>query len=94
MKSMKTKAITCFAILLILSWGCKKKENPPVDNYSQVLQHSLDTTWQNFTSQLPNHQGGLGIYIVCPKGTWFLSSGLEQGAFAGSHFRAASITKS
>jgi len=59
-----------------------------------MLQYSLDTTWQHFTSPLTGHKGGLGIYIVCPKGTFFLSSGLEEGASAASHFRAASITKS
>jgi len=87
-----------FFLLLVLSCicllSCKKKDNPPADNYSQDLQYSLDTTWQNFTAQLPNYQGGLGVYIVSPKGTWFVSSGLDAGASAGSHFRAASITKS
>lgn len=91
---MKTVSIAFTVLLAVLSWSCKKKENPPPVDYTQQLQYSLDTTWQNFTSQLTNWQGGLGVYIVSPKGTYFVSSNLEEGASANSRFRAASITKS
>jgi len=93
-QKMKTTYVTILAILLATAWGCKKSDNPPSTDYNQALQYSLDTTWQSFTSQLPDWQGGLGVYIVSPKGTYFVSSSLEPGASAGSHFRAASITKS
>ncbi len=91
---MKIKYLTILTILLVTAWGCKKSDNPVTTDYSKTLQYSLDTTWQHYTSQLTNWKGGLGVYIVCPKGSYFVSSGLEQGATAGSHFRAASITKS
>lgn len=90
---MKTKSVSFLVLLLLFSWSCKDKDNPPLVDYTQLLQYSLDTIWQSFTSQVPGSQGGLGVYIACPKGSWFVSSGLEPGANAGYHFRAASITK-
>ena len=91
---MKIKHLTIIAILLTAVWGCKRSDDAGAIYYTKLLQHAIDTTWQHFTSTLPNFKGGLGIYIVCPRGNYFVSSGLEQGASAGSHFRAASITKS
>ncbi|MCK9413089.1 MAG: beta-lactamase family protein [Prolixibacteraceae bacterium] len=91
---MKTKHLTFLVIFLISTWSCRKSGDIGTTDYTQLLQHSIDTTWQNFTNPLPNFKGGLGIYIVCPKGSYFVSSGLDQGASASSHFRAASITKS
>jgi D-alanyl-D-alanine carboxypeptidase len=90
---MKTKCLTFLVIILTTTWSCSKSDDIGTSYYTQLLQHSIDTTWQNFTKPLPNFKGGLGIYIVCPKGSYFVSSGLDQGASAGSHFRAASITK-
>ncbi|MDE3142790.1 MAG: beta-lactamase family protein [Bacteroidota bacterium] len=88
------KKFTFFAILLVTLWGCKKFDSSNTTDYLQVLQYSIDTTWQSLTKTLSNQKGGLGIYITCPKGNYFVSSGLEPGAAAASHFRAASITKS
>ncbi len=91
---MKTKYFNLLVILLVTFWACKKQDNPVTKDYTQTLQYSVDTTWQHYTNQFTGWQGGLGVYIVCPKGSYFVSSGLEPGASAGSHFRAASITKS
>lgn len=81
-------------LLLIIIWGCEKSNNTETTDYKPALQYSLDTTWQGFTSHLPNWQGGLGVYISCPKGNYFVSTSLEPGASANSRFRVASITKS
>lgn len=90
---MKTTYFIFIVILLVMASGCKKSDPPSTTDYTQVLQYSIDTTWQNYTSQIPNWQGGLGVYIVCPKGSFFVSSSLDPGASASSRFRAASITK-
>lgn len=92
--SLKTRFILSIAFLVLFSWSCKKKIDPQPVDYSRQLQYSLDTTWQSFTSGLPNWQGGLGVYIVSPKGVFFVSKSLELAASAEFHFRAASITKS
>ncbi|MCX6239576.1 MAG: serine hydrolase [Bacteroidia bacterium] len=91
---MRTNYLAFLTILLIISWGCKKSDDIGLTYYAPTLQNSVDTTWQHFTTPLSNFKGGLGIYIVSPKGNYFVSSGLERGASAVSHFRAASITKS
>ena len=89
---MKKLYLYYLAILTFVVCGCTQE--PASIDYTPLLQTKLDSVWQNYTKQLPNAQGGLGVYIVCPKGTYFLSSGLEEGASADSRFRAASITKS
>lgn len=93
-QTMKIIFLHFIAFLVLFSWNCKRKIDPQPTDYSRQLQFSLDTAWQSFTSDLPNWQGGLGVYIVCPKGAYFVSTSLDQAASAGSHFRAASITKS
>lgn len=89
---MKTKAI-CIVVALLFAWSCKKNE--PIDNsgYTTQLQTTLDTSWASFVSQAPQASGGLGVYIVCPRGSFFVSKDLDEGAGPDAHFRAASITK-
>jgi D-alanyl-D-alanine carboxypeptidase len=89
---MKNYYLYLIALFSFILWGCKQET--PILDYTKQLQIEVDTTWHSYVKKLPNAQGGLGVYIVCPRGTFFLSSGLEEGASADSRFRAASITKS
>ena len=91
---MKIRHLTIISILITLIWGCRRSEDSNAIYYTQVLQYSIDTAWKHFTDPLPNFKGGLGVYITSPRGNYFVSSGLDAGASAESHFRAASITKS
>jgi len=91
---MTKKYVALLATLSIAIWGCKKSNDTFSIDYATSLQHSIDSTWFSYTSSITNFKGGLGIYIVCPKGSYFVSSGLDRGTTPGSHFRAASITKS
>jgi len=92
---MKSRFLLIATVLLLVAAACKKTETTESPtNYSSALQYSTDTMWQSFTKPLPNRKGGIGVYIVCPKGSYFSSSGLESGASTISRFRAASITKS
>jgi len=89
---MRTKGISIVAMLLFV-WSCKKNNPADHTDYTQQLQYALDTTWASFVSQLPQASGGLGVYIVCPQGSYFVSKNLDEGAGPDAHFRAASLTK-
>jgi D-alanyl-D-alanine carboxypeptidase len=89
---MKTKGILIVAMLLLV-WSCKKNNPADHTDYTQQLQYALDTTWASFVSQVPQVNGGLGVYIVCPQGSYFVSKNLDEGAGPDAHFRAASLTK-
>ncbi|EKD32243.1 MAG: hypothetical protein ACD_77C00143G0013 [uncultured bacterium] len=91
---MKTKHLVFLAFFMAIIFGCNKSYNPSRSGYTKILQNSIDTAWQNYTAEIDGWKGGLGIYIVCPKGNFFVSSGLDPDATANSHFRGASITKS
>lgn len=49
--------------------------------------------WQNFWTGKPSWNGGLALYVICPKGAFYASYNMPGGD-ENSHFRCASVTKS
>jgi D-alanyl-D-alanine carboxypeptidase len=67
--------------------GCGTTHTPAQSPEAKLMQ-VVSSQWEKFASGLP---GGLTIAIITPEGEYFAST--LEGATAGSHFRAASTTK-
>lgn len=75
------------AICAILLAGCGGNNKLAVASKAELTRLVSDQ-WGQFSSTAP---GGLSIAIITPEGEYFAST--LDGATAGSHFRAASTTK-
>jgi D-alanyl-D-alanine carboxypeptidase len=65
----------------------------PVSRYRAALQNLVNTQWVAYGSGKTNWGGGLALRILCPKGDFFVSTGLGDGVTENIHFRGASTTK-
>ncbi len=74
---------TCAALLASCGGS-----NKPTETHTAELTRLVSEQWSQFSSTAP---GGLSIAIITPEGEYFAST--LDGATAGSHFRAASTTK-
>lgn len=77
---------TMIACVGLLS-GCGGDHKPEVESKAELTQLVIGQ-WGPLSSTLP---GGLSIEVITPEGAYFAST--LEGATAGSHFRAASTTK-
>ena len=57
------------------------------------LNSMLAKYWRNYWSDKPGWNGGLALYVICPKGNFYASNNIPGGN-ENSHFRGASVTKS
>lgn len=57
------------------------------------LSRILAGEWQKYKSDKPNFDAGLALQILSPKGDYYVSTGLDDGAGNRCHFRIASVTK-
>ncbi|MCU0641934.1 MAG: beta-lactamase family protein [Candidatus Margulisbacteria bacterium] len=62
--------------------------------YQTDLQNLVTSQWASYGSGKANWGGGVGLYIMSPKGKYFAASGLVAGADENIHFRGYSTTKS
>lgn len=60
---------------------------------SAELNAMVANYWQNFWTAKPGWNGGLALYVICPKGAFYASYNMPGGD-ENSHFRCASVTKS
>jgi D-alanyl-D-alanine carboxypeptidase len=92
----KIVSVILFCMLLIqISTGCGKEQKEDTDYFSITyqLQQMLNYKWYLYSSFKPVWGGAIFLYIICPEGEYFLTSGYEDGATKGIHFRGASTTK-
>ena len=92
--TMKQKVIvSCFTLLIsiLLLTSCGTGHSPADPNQA-ALDNLLAARWTSFEADKPNFGGGVALYIISPKGTYYVSAGLPGGT-KDLHFRAASITK-
>ncbi|GAB3224238.1 hypothetical protein GCM10027423_59930 [Spirosoma arcticum] len=68
--------------------------NPPPNTQAQ-LQQLTDSLYQRFNQQwgIGKNNGGVFLQVNTPSGSTLVSSNIEPGVQARSHFRIASITK-
>ncbi|MFA5112900.1 MAG: serine hydrolase domain-containing protein [Candidatus Margulisiibacteriota bacterium] len=77
---------------LSLLSGCSTSSSGP-GQYQPYLNALLAAEWANYSAGKANFGGGLAMYIISPKGSFYVSANMPGGT-ADTHFRGASTTKS
>jgi D-alanyl-D-alanine carboxypeptidase len=74
--------------------SCLQDHMPPADNQAR-LQQLTDSLYQRFNQKwgVEKNKGGVFLQVNTPTGSNLVSSNIEPGVQAKSHFRIASITK-
>ena len=74
--------------------SCLQDHMPPADNQAR-LQQLTDSLYQHFNQKwgVEKNKGGVFLQVNTPTGSNLVSSNIEPGVQAKSHFRIASITK-
>ena len=80
----KKIGLSILAILFLLS-ACSSTQDK--------MQSVLNAKWQTYSQGKNNFTGGIGMQIISPKGTFFISTDMGSDASDKMHFRAASCTK-
>ena len=94
------KRLSMFVLVTILILGsathqsCIQDHALPADVHAQ-LQELSDSLYQHFDEKwgIGKNKGGIFLQVNTPSGSNLVSSNIEQGVQANSHFRIASITK-
>lgn len=61
--------------------------------YEDDLQYLVDREWAGFVADKEKCEGGIALRILCPKGDFFVSTGMGDNVSEDIHFRGASTTK-
>ncbi|MBC7569085.1 MAG: beta-lactamase family protein [Spirosoma sp.] len=95
---MKRTPMVALVILFLLGsatlHSCLQDHIQPVTNQAR-LQQLTDSLYQRFNQQwgIGKNKGGVFLQVNTPSGSNLVSSNIEPGVQAKSHFRIASITK-
>ncbi|QIP17315.1 beta-lactamase family protein [Spirosoma aureum] len=94
------KHLSMFALVVLLILGsatlesCVQDHLPPT-NVQPQLQQLTDSLYQHLNQQLgiEKNKGGLFLQVNSPAGSNLVSTNIESGVQANSHFRIASLSK-
>lgn len=92
---MKTKLIVLGLVVILglaLLSSCGTN-NSQTNQYQTDLNNLLSSKWTTYAAGKTNFGGGLAMYIISPKGSFYASSNMPGGT-ENTHFRGASTTKS
>ena len=86
--------VTIFILGSATLQSCLKDHIQP-DNVSAQLQQLTDSLYQHFNSKwsLEKNKGGIFLQVNTPTGSNLVSSNIEPGVQANTHYRIASISK-
>jgi D-alanyl-D-alanine carboxypeptidase len=91
---MKNKLLV-FGLLVILGLavlsGCGST-NTANKQLQTDLNNLIAARWSNYAAGKTNFGGGLAMYVISPKGSFYASSNMPGGT-ENTHFRGASTTK-
>ncbi|MCX6287262.1 MAG: serine hydrolase [Bacteroidetes bacterium] len=96
MKPLRLFSLACIALVI---FACTKKSSEteyyPISNQGiqGKLQTMVNKLMADYKAKYPGYPGGLALKVISKSGSWFVSSGMDQGTTSQVHFRAASNTK-
>lgn len=96
---MKRTAMVALVTVLILGsttlYSCFKVDQVAPADVGARLQQVTDSLHQHFTAKwgIEKNKGGFFLQVNTPAGSNLVSTNIEAGVQAGSHFRIASLSK-
>ncbi len=83
---------TAFPVICLILIGAALCLNGCAGPRRTALQSLVDKQWAEYGAKKKNWGGGLALYILTPRGNYFVTTGLGDITF-NTHFRGASTTK-
>jgi D-alanyl-D-alanine carboxypeptidase len=91
---MQVRKLTAQSALALLALGCSPLGCGGDGAHAQAgLNSLLATRWAGYASARANWKGGVAVYVITPRATYFSSTSLGGAADEHLHFRGASTTK-
>lgn len=93
--SQKSFFVMISILFSLLFVSCKDETGvgTPTTNYSDQVKKVLEVALDSIKRADPEYPGGLALQVIYPGGQLFEQTGFTNGVTPGTHFRAASNTK-